>query len=184
MVSYNHVKKHGVYRSGFEKRIADALKEAGVKVAHEPGCIPYKNDTGGHCYVPDFKVRLKDGAEVYLEAKGFLDLEASYKMRAVKLQNPNVPIWFVFENGNGKVGRRKSTNQAWAKRYGFPAAHKTIPQEWLDQFMTEADWTAFQAKLKAANDSARPGPVLVPATSSQDAPCSLEGDNATPGPSR
>ena len=139
---HSHIKKHGKYRSGFEKQIADTLKQAEVMFRHEPEGIPYKNNTGSHYYYPDFVVRLKDGTRVFLEVKGYMPLEASYKMQCVKCQNPDTPIWFVLQNGKTKVGRRKSTNMTWAKRYGFPAAEKTIPPEWLEQFMTKEEWEA------------------------------------------
>ena len=146
---HSHIKKHGKYRSGFEKQIADTLKEAGVMFRHEPEGIPYKNNTGSHYYYPDFVVRLKDGTRVFLEVKGYMPLKDSCKMQSVKTLNPDTPIWFVFQNGKTKVGQRKSTNMAWAKRHGFPAAEKTIPPEWLEQFMTKEEWKA----REAANDN-------------------------------
>lgn len=140
---HKHIKKRGKYRSKFEEEIAGTLREAGVKFRHEPEGIPYRNHTGKHLYYPDFVVRLKDGARVFLEAKGYMPLEASYKMQAVKWGNPSLPIWFIFQRGQTKVGQRKSTNLQWAKRNRFPAADKTIPLEWLEQFMTHEEWERF-----------------------------------------
>lgn len=145
---FKHIKGHGKYRSKFEYEVATVLEEAGVKFQYEPVQIPYRNNTGDHFYIPDFLVCLKDGTRVYLEVKGFMPLEAAHKMQAVKYQNAGLNIWCVFQNGKTKVGRRRSTNLAWAKRNGFPAVAKTIPSEWLEQFMTHEEWERFKEERK------------------------------------
>lgn len=111
-------------RSGFERTLAAQLKKAKVAFEYEAEKIPYQIK---HTYCPDFK--LQNG--VYIEAKGFFRPGDIAKMRAVKAQNPDLDIRFVFYNAHAKIRGQKQTHAQWAERHGFPWADGEIPKEWL-----------------------------------------------------
>lgn len=112
-------------RSGFERTLSAQLKSAKVAFEYEPVKLPYVLN---YTYCPDF--RLKNG--IYIEAKGVLDQFTRSKMIAVKKAHPDLDIRFVFQNGNNKLSKSsKTTYMKWAEKNGFPAAHGTIPEDWL-----------------------------------------------------
>lgn len=134
---FSHIKKHGRYRSGFEKMIADQLDAAGVRFTHETSKLPYRfGEEDTRYYIPDFVVHTKAGEKVFIEAKGWMDPASVRKMKAVRWQNPKADIRMVFQSENTKVARLKSNGLKWAKRVGFPAAARILPPEWLAEFRT------------------------------------------------
>ncbi len=90
-------------------------------------------------YTPDFKIVRADGSYFYVEFKGYLRPGDKTKMRAIKKQNPDVDIRFVFMNAYkyaSKNIRKDGTRQMyheWATMYGYQWAHQVMPQEWLDE---------------------------------------------------
>jgi len=140
MAWYDKIKKCGEYDSKFEASIADQLTAARIKWWREPLPVPYRNNTGSHRYIPDFGVKTKDGKRVLIEVKGWIDAAASNKMSAVKYQHPELDIRFVFQRGETKVVKLKSTNLKWARRLNFPAAVGKVPDDWLAEFMTVEEW--------------------------------------------
>lgn len=113
-------------RSGFERTIAADLKRAKVPFEYEPCKIPY---TITHTYTPDFVIR----DNVYIETKGFFrDSSEARKYKAIKEQNPDLDLRFVFMYPDRRIPGQKTTYAAWADRHGFPWAGGCIPKEWYE----------------------------------------------------
>jgi len=114
------------YRSGLERKIADFLSNRGVQYEYESTKVPYVLKCN---YNPDFI--LPSG--IMLEAKGHLSPDDRRKMLAVKKQNPDLDIRFVFQAPYNKIYKGSRTSYAkWAEKHGFPWAHfLSIPKEWL-----------------------------------------------------
>jgi len=142
---FSHIKKHGRYRSGFEKAIAEQLEEAGIKFWHEPLLLPYPSGFGTGNYLPDFGVHTKDGRRVFIEAKGWLNMEATKKMVSVRHAHADKDIRMVFQSATSKVAKLKRTGPQWAKRVGYPAAVKVLPPEWLAEFRTVEEFQKWKA---------------------------------------
>lgn len=92
-------------------------------------------------YTPDFKIMHKDGSYFFVEFKGFLRPNDKPKMIAVKKQNPDIDIRFVFMNAHKYIDKRvrkdgsRMTYADWADRYGYKWAEMTIPEDWLNETM-------------------------------------------------
>lgn len=114
------------FRSGLEQRVADLLSNLGVKYEYESTKVPYVLMCN---YTPDFL--LPNG--VYLECKGFLKPEDRRKMVAVKKENPDLDIRFVFQAPYNKISKGSKTTYAmWCEKHGFPyCSYQTIPIDWL-----------------------------------------------------
>lgn len=111
-------------RSAFERTLAQQLKRAKVGFKYESTKVPY---TISHVYNPDFI--LDNG--IIIEAKGYFRPGDIAKMRAVKAQNPDLDIRFVFMDADKRIPGQKTTHGQWAERHGFPYASGKIPEEWL-----------------------------------------------------
>lgn len=116
-----HGKQTGKYRSQLEAMVAIRL-QLYTKFNYESIKLKYSFD-----YIPDFI--LPNG--IMLEVKGVLLAEDIRKMRAVKEQNPEADIRFVFQKASAKVPTRKLTHAEWAEKNGFQWCEKTVPIEWM-----------------------------------------------------
>ena len=115
------------YRSGLELDIAKDLLGRGEKFKYETlkvKWVLHENKT----YTPDFI--LPNG--VIIEAKGRFTLQDRKKHLAVKEQQPELDIRFVFSNSRSKLYKgSKSTYASWCEKFGFQYADKRIPDDWL-----------------------------------------------------
>ena len=115
------------YRSGLEVDIAKDLRKRGEKFKYETlkvKWVLHENKT----YTPDFI--LPNG--VIIEAKGRFTLQDRKKHLAIKKQQPELDIRFVFSNSRGKLYKgSKSTYASWCEKFGFQYADKRIPDDWL-----------------------------------------------------
>lgn len=117
-------------RSGFERTLAAQLKKAGMSFEYETLKVPYILEG---TYNPDFI--LANG--IIIEAKGVLDQACRRKMIAVKKQNPDLDVRFVFMRASNLVTKNsKTTYGMWAEKHGFPWADGLIPQEWFTSQLT------------------------------------------------
>ena len=114
------------FRSGFEERIYNDAIERGKSLQFESIKLEYKI-LGKYC--PDFI--LPNG--VVVEAKGYFDAKARAKMVAVKKNNPDEDIRFLFTDASKLVRKgSKFTYADWCERYSFPYAEgDSIPEEWF-----------------------------------------------------
>lgn len=107
------------FRSKFEANLAKKFDEMGVLWKYEPCQIPWQPTV--RMYKPDFWVKLPDGTEFYVEAKGFFDGMARSKMACIREQYPDLDIRFVFMSDTKKLSKSTAakTYKEWAERYGY-----------------------------------------------------------------
>lgn len=100
--------------------------EFGYEVSRLPYTLPDKT------YVPDFTLFLSKGRVRFFEFKGYFDIPAQVKMKAVKATNPDLDIRFVFYDASKPVRKgSKMTYADYCTKYGFPWAEGTIPKTWI-----------------------------------------------------
>lgn len=122
-----------LFKSKFEKQVWDKLKKVFSACKYEPNKYSYIQPAIERTYIPDFK---PGSAEIYIEAKGKLDLETRKKMVWFKQCNPKTRIIFLFMNPDVKIRKgSKTTYGDWATKEGF---------EWLD---ARKDWISDYKKL-------------------------------------
>ena len=73
----------------FEEAVLSDLDGRGVPYSYEPHSIPYRVE---RLYNPDLLIN-----EIYIEMKGYFRQDAQRKMKAVKAQNPDLDIRFIFQ---------------------------------------------------------------------------------------
>lgn len=131
-------KSYSPYRNKFEKSVGDylfSLKDRDF--GYEAMKFDY---TVSGKYLVDFVLVKRNGEPMYIETKGnglSFDGHVKRKMIAVKKAHPNLDLRILFY-ADGKCGPKRKDGtfmrqSDWAKRYGFPYAIKTIPQDWLDE---------------------------------------------------
>ena len=121
--------KHG-YRSGFEHKVSDQLKENKIKFGYETTVIDYIRPQTNHTYTIDFT--LPNG--ILVETKGRWVIEDRKKHLLIKKQHPELDIRIVFMSGKTKIRKgSKTTYGSYCDKHGIPWAEKTIPQEWFSE---------------------------------------------------
>ena len=124
--------RHG-YRSGLEDKAAAQIMVAGIELLYETDKINYVIPKSNHRYTPDFKLP-KKGGFFYVETKGIWDTKDRQKHVLIREQHPDIDIRFVFSNCNSKLYKgSKSTYASYCDKQGFLWAHKSIPDEWLQE---------------------------------------------------
>ena len=119
--------KHG-YRSGFEHKVADQLKESKTEFEYETTVIDYIKPETHHKYTVDFT--LPNG--ILVETKGRWVLEDRKKHMLIKQQHPELDIRIVFQNPRGKIRKGSKTTYAdYCDKNGIVWAEKEIPKSWL-----------------------------------------------------
>lgn len=123
------------YRSGFEKRIAQNLKEANVSFGYETEKLTYVIPARKATYTPDFIVKRSDGSTLVVEAKGrFRTAADRQKLILVKETHPDRDIRLVFQNSKLPIYKGSKTTYAmWANTHGFTWAEKTVPTSWIEE---------------------------------------------------
>ena len=121
--------KHG-YRSGFEHKVSDQLKENKIKFEYETTVIPYIKPETKHTYTIDFT--LPNG--ILVETKGRWVAEDRKKHLLIKKQHPELDIRIVFMSGKTKIRKgSKTTYGDWCDKHGIPWAEKQIPESWFSE---------------------------------------------------
>ena len=119
--------KHG-YRSGFEHKVSDQLKENKIKFEYETTVIPYIKPETKHTYTIDFT--LPNG--ILVETKGRWVAEDRKKHLLIKKQHPELDIRIVFMSGKTKIRKGSKTTYAmFCDKHDIPWAEKVIPESWL-----------------------------------------------------
>ena len=120
-----------VFKSKLEEKVWARLKTTYPSVKYEPDKIPFIQPAKDRNYIPDFKI-----GNVYIEAKGKLDLATRQKMLWFRDSNPDIRVIFLFQNPDNKLTKRsKTTYWEWAEANNF---------EWLD---FRKDWLRDYKKL-------------------------------------
>lgn len=118
------------FRSKFEEAIYNNVQDNGLAVEYEACTLEYIKKGN---YYADW--RLPNG--IIVESKGYFDARSRAKMIAVKKQNPDVDIRFVFMNSKNKIGKNsKMTYADWSDKHGFPYADGMIPLKWFEEKST------------------------------------------------
>lgn len=113
------------FRSLLEERVSKYLNTVEVPYLYEVRNFGYVTESK---YTPDFF--LPNG--VILEVKGFFKPSDRRKMLAVKAQNPELDIRFVFQRNNVLSKNSRTTYGAWCDKHGFPwCIFPNIPEAWL-----------------------------------------------------
>ena len=121
--------KHG-YRSGFEHKVSDQLKENKIKFEYETTVIPYIKPETKHTYTIDFT--LPNG--ILVETKGRWVAEDRKKHLLIKKQHPELDIRIVFMSGKTKIRKgSKTTYGMFCDKHGILWAEKTIPESWFSE---------------------------------------------------
>lgn len=114
------------FRSKFEEHLAKAFDSTNLLYQYEPFKVKYQLDCS---YTPDFVFY----NNVIIEAKGFLKPADRRKMIAVKQQNPELDIRFIFQRDNPLSKGSKHTYCSWAEKHGFKACvWPNVPPDWFD----------------------------------------------------
>ncbi len=109
------------FKSKLEEKVWATLKKEFPTVKYEPQRFKFIQPEIKRTYIPDFKT---GRSNIFIEAKGKLDLETRKKMVWFRDSNPTVRIIFLFMNPDNKITKRSKTTYAmWATDNGF---------EWLD----------------------------------------------------
>ena len=130
------------YKSSFEVGIAKNLSKRGVPFEYEKVKLNYWMkvyqakcrtcsglDVGSlHVYTPDFHLTKPN---IFIEAKGKLDSKTRTKMIAVKANNPDRDIRFLFMYDNWITKKHRARYSDWCRKYNFLYAFKEVPQEWI-----------------------------------------------------
>ena len=110
-----------LFKSKLEEKVWATLKKEFPTVKYEPQRFKFIQPEIERTYIPDFKT---GRSNIFIEAKGKLDLETRKKMVWFRDSNPTVRIIFLFMNPDNKITKRSKTTYAmWATDNGF---------EWLD----------------------------------------------------
>jgi hypothetical protein len=109
------------FKSKLEEKVWAVLKKEFSTVKYEPQRFKFIQPEVERTYIPDFKT---GRSNIFIEAKGKLDLETRKKMVWFRDSNPTIRIIFLFMNPDNKITKRSKTTYAmWATDNGF---------EWLD----------------------------------------------------
>lgn len=120
-----------VFKSKLEEKVWARLKPSFPRVKYESDKFKYSQPQVERTYTPDFKT---GESEVYLEAKGKLDLDTRKKMLWFKESNPDIRIIFLFQNADNKLTKRsKTTYGQWATANGFEWLD--FRKNWLDEYI-------------------------------------------------
>ena len=113
------------YRYGLEERFANLLDKKAIPYLYEVDRIKYTIQSK---YTPDFS--LKNG--VIIETKGFFKGSDRSKHLAVKAQNPELDIRFVFQRNNTLSRKSSTTYGDWCDKHGFQwCIFPNIPPTWF-----------------------------------------------------
>lgn len=126
---------HHAFRSGLERRVARQITLSGHSFDYEADIISYLKPERKSKYTPDFILTKKDGAKMYIEAKGRFVTADRQKHLLIQKQHPEIDVRLLFQNASNKISKASNTTYAkWATSKGFKWADKgIIPQEWLDE---------------------------------------------------
>ena len=118
-----------IFRSGFERTIAEDLVKNGTKFTYETDVILYVIPASTRKYIPDFI--LNNG--IIVEAKGRWTLEDRKKIILVMEQNPNLDLRMLFQRDQPLNKGAKTTYSAWCDKRSIPyAVGTTVPKEWQE----------------------------------------------------
>ena len=121
------VRRNIRYRSGFEVRFANDLKNRGIPFEYEHHKITYVPRI--RTYTPDFFIK---EFGFFIETKGWFSTSDRVKHLLIREQHPELDIRFIFSNPNNRLDKNSMTTYGgWCERYGFLYGKDRIPDEWM-----------------------------------------------------
>jgi len=118
------------FKSKLEEQVWKILKSNFPSVKYEPDKFKYIQPEKERTYIPDFKTGKRN---IYLEAKGKLDLDTRQKMVWFRDTNPHITIIFLFMNPDNKITKRsKTTYSKWAEDNNF--LWLDYRKDWLNDY--------------------------------------------------
>jgi len=118
-------------RSKLEAMILNDLTQRKVSWEYEPVKLAY---TVTHHYTPDAVFSSKKSRPIYLEIKGQFTPADRSKALAVREQNPDVDIRFVFQRGSTTLSKASSTTYVgWCDKHKFKSAEGRVPDAWTKE---------------------------------------------------
>ena len=110
------------YQSKLEERIAKRLGRKAKYIGTDKSkSIGWEQPSKKRKYTPDWEIR----PNVFIEAKGKLDIATRQKHVWIKEQHPEITIYFIFERAYNRIAKNSNTTYAdWASKHGF---------EWIDE---------------------------------------------------
>lgn len=125
---YRIAKKLG-YRSGLECKVAEDLKNKGIKFGYETIKIEWE-DLCYRTYTPDFILY----NNIIVETKGYWTTTDRRKLLCIKNQHPELDIRIVFTNSRTKLRKgAKSSYGQWCIKHKINYADRRIPEGWLKE---------------------------------------------------
>lgn len=147
-------KPDAIYRSGYERKVANYLTNLGISFGYETAEIPYRSPKRGalclkcdstdigvrRTYIPDFALRINASVSSlhflrYIEAKGRFTASDRSKMLDIKRTHPTLDLRILFESDNWMTKAHLMRYSDWAERHGFPFAVSKlgrVPESWLE----------------------------------------------------
>lgn len=103
-----------IFEDSIDKNISKQIKNL---IGYESEKLDYVIH---HTYNPDFIISGKDGKKIYVEAKGFFDVNDRRKILAVIKCHPNIDLRMIFQNPNNKISKNsKITYSKWCEKNGI-----------------------------------------------------------------
>lgn len=122
------------WRSGLERKFADACRGAGVRFLYEEMKLSYTMPLKERTYTPDFQVFKSDGTVLIIETKGYWDSADRLKMVQVLHDHPDKDIRIVFQRSHTKIRKGSKTTYAmYAEKIGLRWATLATWERWLDE---------------------------------------------------
>lgn len=132
------------FRSALEAAVAAQLEHHGIEYGYEQETFEYKKRTPrGLCelcggtktfqrkrYLGDFSV----SPRTIIEVKGYFTAADRAKMLAVRENNPDIRILFLFGADNKLRKSHDKRYSDWCTEHKFEYAIRTIPKHWIRRF--------------------------------------------------
>lgn len=116
-----------LFRSTLERIVAAKLKAKKKKYEYESIRLSYQLPISN--YIPDF---VFNNSNTIWEVKGRFVLDDRRKHLALKEQQPEWEIRFIFSNAKAKLYKGgKMTYGGWCDKHGFKYCHREIPEDWF-----------------------------------------------------
>jgi hypothetical protein len=142
-------KRVGIYKSGTEKEVGDALAQLGIPATYEKAKLPYVLHRK---YSPDFNI----GLTHHIEVKGYWESSDRSKLLAVIHANPTVRILVALEYPQLTISKKsKTTYSQWCDKHGIQWAPIPIPLDLLAAWLPGKPHT-FPAQAQSVTPAMEP----------------------------
>lgn len=123
-------KVRNAYRSGFESKVAKALRSGKIPFDYESKQYKFVQPEKKRTYTPDFCL---PSTGTVVECKGRLTIFDRQKLLWVKESNPDLRLVILFQNADVKIRKGSPTSYGdWASKHGFEwyDFRQGLPNKW------------------------------------------------------